>query len=110
MGDIFSFDDLSDLKSDTISSLESKLFSIPDIHKRILSLFSIKDPLSIDEVLIGLDRTTGIGYKRLSVYKNIIKLTKRGFLEKQDNCRGVYRLTAKGNMVLKMKEAISNER
>jgi hypothetical protein len=85
---IFSLEDLSDLDDEVRSQLQAKTSN----DDRILRLFKLKDPLSIDEIIVGLARQFGIKKKRTYVINRLYGLAQSNYVKKVEGKKGIYKL------------------
>jgi len=82
---IFDLKDTSDCPD-----LKLKLLNIRLRTKNLLSLFDIKSPLSIDEILVGLFRKYDVIEKRSWVNYTLYNLSNKGYVIKLPKTKGVY--------------------
>ena len=85
---IFSLTNLDDLSEDF--KLELRITNTGD--EQILTLFSIKQILTIDEVLVGLARKFHSNKKRAYVINRLYTLGKKGFVQKIKGKKGAYQV------------------
>lgn len=81
MKDIFDIKDISDIPAIVANNLTSLRMSSP--VKQLISLFKIKNSLTIDEVLVGSFRKHKKTYARSYVSCILYNLYRRGLLKKQ---------------------------
>ena len=85
---IFKLDNLDDLKEDLKQEVKSQLKKfkknkISKATKEMLSLFDIKNTLSVDEIIIGLARKYGVTKKRNTITSTLHNLTRTGVLKRK---------------------------
>lgn len=90
-------------REDLPSSIKTRLldFRVKPNTKKFLSLFEIKYPLTIDEIIIGLFRKYGMRKSRAWVTTQIYNLKERGILVKFKTKPPSYSITEKYKGVYK---------
>jgi hypothetical protein len=85
---IFNLDRVDDLPDSCKKEL--KLVNIRDEGMMLLGLFDIKNPLSFDEIIVGLYRLNKLEKTRTWVSATLYNLSKKGLVKKIKGKKGVY--------------------
>lgn len=91
--EIFNLMDLSDLKKETTDELKGIYVNRKD--QLILSLFEIKNILSIDEIIVALSRKYKVNVNRGWIVNRLYALKNKKLIFKVKGTKGIYEVRKK---------------
>lgn len=88
ISDFFDLNNLDDLPDEV--KKEVSLLGLRKDTERLLSLFDIKNQLTIDEIIVGMSRKYGMNKKRNWVSSTVYNLKRRKTIKEIDGKKKIY--------------------